>query len=394
MIGFIFALILGLQGAPAAQQGGSVAGQIQGRDGSRPAGVRVSALTVPSGNMGPETGANYFEFGPPAATALTDAQGRFRLEGLPAGRYFIMAGLVGQPTYYSGNGAGSQNPSTITTIAAGQSVPGLDFKLLFDVGTTVSGRINLGTNMAAGQTAVLTGSKVEEFLQTPLRPDGTFEFGRVPAGSYLLTTFPLPPGVIPQPVIVRNTDVKGLELAIPSTQTVTGKIVMQNGGPIPVSILGFYNVQSYIGATVNGDGTFAVKLHPARHTADVAGLPVGYRLVSVQLGSNDVTKGFNVGNTDVSGITVTVAGPLSLPRVKGKVNGLPIQRTTAARVELTGPIFGSLQAALASDGSFEIPKVVPGLYKVRVLQVPEFTPVELVVTSKPLTEVQLTVKPK
>jgi hypothetical protein len=303
-----------------------------------------------------------------------------------------LAGLTGLPTYYAGDGAGSLNPASIVTLTAGQSLQNIDFKLLADIGRTVSGQINLGSAMAKDQTAVLTGSKVEEFLQTPLRSDGSFEFGRVPSGTYLLSTFPPPPGIVPISVTVRNSDVKGLELYAPSTHTVTGRIVMQNGGPIPVSILGFYNAQSYIGATVEGDGSFSVKLHAARHTADVAGLPVGYRLTLVRIGTNDVTKGFTVGNADVSGLIVNVAGPLSLPRVKGKIDGLPIERTLAARVELTGPIFGSLQAAIASDGSFEIPKAVPGLYKVRLLQVPEFTPVELVVTNKSITHLQLKVR--
>jgi hypothetical protein len=191
---------------------------------------------------------------------------------------------------------------------------------------------------------------------------------------------------------VRTSDVTGLVLTSPATKKISGRIVMQNGGPIPVGILGFYNIKGYVGATVNPDGTFIANLHAAQHRVDVAGMPVGYMLSSVKIGSTDATKGFTMGNADVTGMVVTVTAPTPLPRVRGTVTGLPAARLAETKVELTGPVFGALQTAIRPDGSFDFPIMVPGLYKARLLQVPEFNPVELVVTDQPLTTVTLTVR--
>jgi hypothetical protein len=344
--------------------------------------------------MPPESGPNYFNAGPPGSTTLTDAQGRFRLENVPPGRYYVMAGLAADPTYYPDAGYKNQKNATIVTVAGGATVENIDIKLLGSLGQRVSGRLNLSQGMAPGQTATLTGSIVEEFLSVPVKPDGTFEFGRVPTGLYLLSTFPPPPGLDPVAVPVRNADVAGLVLTSPATKKVSGRIVMQNGGPIPAGILGFYNIKSYVGATVNPDGTFTANLHAAQHRVDVAGMPVGYTLSSARIGTTDVTKGFSVSNADVSGLVVTVTAPTPLPRLRGTITGLPAARLAEAKVELTGPVFGALQTAIRPDGSFDFPIMVPGLYIARLLQVPEFNPVEVVVTDQPLTTVTLTVRPR
>jgi hypothetical protein len=68
-----------------------------------------------------------------------------------------------------------------------------------------------------------------------------------------------------------------------------------------------------------------------------------------------------------------------LPKLRGKVVGVPAGSLTSARVELTGHIIGALQAPLQQDGSFEFAAVTPGSYRVRVPQVPSITPSVVVV---------------
>jgi hypothetical protein len=383
------------QGAPAAprpQSGGLIAGQIRTSDNALLPAIRVQALVVPSGNTRPEEGPNYYNAGPPASTALTDAQGRFRLENVPAGRYYIMAGTTRSPTYYPDAIDMNQRNATIITVTAGQTIDNIDFKLLGTAGHRLSGRLNFNAGVSPDQTITLTSSAIQDIVTIPASA-GTFDFGRVPPGLYLLTTYPQPSGLAPFAVSVRN-DVTNVVLTSPPTRTVTGKIVMQNGGPIPAGILGFYNVESYVSGTVHPDGTFTAKLHASRHRVDVAGMPVGYDLASVRIGSTDATRGFTVSNADISDVVVTVAAPKVLPRLRGTVTGLAPARLAEARVELTGPVFGTLQASIRPDGAFEFPIMVPGLYKVRLSQVPEFTPVDLVVTDQALTTATLTVRAK
>src|SRR5204862_6368560 len=101
-------------------------------------------------------------------------------------------------------------------------------------------------------------------------------------------------------------DVTGLDLVRPATHTVTGRIVVQNG-PLPRSILAFYTARSHVNVPINPDGTFTARLHSARHLVELAGMPGGYSVASVQAGSADVSQGLTVGNADVSGVVITVA---------------------------------------------------------------------------------------
>jgi hypothetical protein len=392
MIGFVLASILWLWGAPAAQSPfGIVSGQIKAQDGSAASEVRVAVLPVPTGTAYTESEALGFAARTPVSTGVTDKDGRFYLDDVPPGRYYILGGLTDAPTFYPAATNNNGKQPTVVTVVAGQTVGNLNFGLLWPLGRRVSGRLKLNAGIVPGQTVTLSGSKVEEFLEVPARKDLTFEFGRVPPGRYLLSTYPPPAGLMPIAVIVSNADVVGLELTSPPTHVVSGKIVVQNGGPVPDGILSLYNIQSYISAKINPDGTFTANVHAARHTIDVAGMPVGYSLLSVQSGTTDITKGFTVGTADMSGLVVTITAPVLRPKVIGRVEGLSGARLTSAKVQMNGPVFGTLEASIQPDGSFVLPIVVPGLYSVKLSQVAEFQPMKLVVTNQAVTEVTLNV---
>src|SRR5262249_24525217 len=156
----------------------------------------------------------------------TDGQGRYRLMNIPPGRYYVIAGVVGDATYYpaAANPAGA----TVITIGSGSTTENLDFRLLKAFGRKVSGRVkpNIGDTRVK---ATLFGGRLEEVLQVQVGPDGSFYFGHVPPGTYLLGLFPRPPGFSSLAVTVRDADVSGVELLLPPTRAVTGRIVVQNG---------------------------------------------------------------------------------------------------------------------------------------------------------------------
>lgn len=108
-------------------------------------------------------------------------------------------------------------------------------------------------------------------------------------------------------------------------------------------------------------------------------MPVGYTLASVRLGGQDVSEGVEVGAGDVSGLVITIAPPANLPRLRGKVIGVPASSLASARVELIGRVIGTFDAPVRQDGSFEFPAVTPGSYLVRIPQVPEVAPSFVVV---------------
>jgi hypothetical protein len=341
-------------------------------------------MPVPTSNAKPEDGVQYFTYPPPESSTLTDNQGRYRLTNLPPGSYYIMAGAFGEPTYYPGT-AGMETAMPVT-LGPGSTSANLDFKLLRLLGGKVAGHVKATGARDPQLKATLLGGKLEELLDAPIAADGTFEFGHVPPGTYLVGLFPRPPGFSSAVVKVGDRDVSGIELVAPPTQVVSGKIVVQNG-PLPHALLAFSTASSYVSATLNPDGTFSAKLHQARHRVDLAGMTVGYSVESVKVGTQDAMEGFAVGDKDISNIVITVNAPKRLPKIHGTVTGLAAAQLASTKVEVTGEINGSLQAGIQQDGSFEFPAVIPGLYRLRLTGVPDFKTMDVVVAGWDTTEV-------
>src|SRR5262245_2763229 len=76
-------------------QPGNVTGQLFSREGRPAAGVRIAAVPAPEGDD--RSSAAVLQ-----GITQTEADGRYRIEGLPPGRYYIFAGLIDYPNYYPG----------------------------------------------------------------------------------------------------------------------------------------------------------------------------------------------------------------------------------------------------------------------------------------------------
>lgn len=354
---------------------GSVTGQLRTVAGAPAIAIRVAAVIAPAPDARRVDGQQYVESVVPASTALTNNEGRYRLVNIPPGRYYILAGALPDATYYPGTA--TEDGAMVITIAAGATTANLDFRVLKAFGGTVTGRVRPHVGASPQEQAILSGGKLEELLEAPVASDGGFAFGHVPPGDYLLSLFPNPPGLASLVVRVGETDVAGVELAPPATRSITGRIVVQNG-PLPRARLLFDTPQGSIGAAINRDGTFNTRLHVARHDVYLAGLPPGYSVVSVRVGTMDASRGLVVGNDDISEVVITVAAPRSLPRLRGRITGLSAARVAPATVEATGPIIGTLTTAVRPDGSFEFSALPPGAYELRLPQVPGVGPIAVV----------------
>ena len=105
---------------------GTIAGQIRGPDGKTIQGIRIGAATVDEDAASASL----------ASVARSDEDGRFRLEGIPPGQYWIVAGALASPTYYPGT---DQKASAKTIMVAARTVvDGIDFSLV----TPLSGMSN------------------------------------------------------------------------------------------------------------------------------------------------------------------------------------------------------------------------------------------------------------
>ncbi|HLQ76497.1 MAG TPA: carboxypeptidase regulatory-like domain-containing protein [Terriglobia bacterium] len=111
-----------LQGIPTLpNQGGTITGTLTTDTKTPAAGVRVAAMVQPENFADVASAASL------ASIAETDEAGRYRLENVPPGRYYLTAGRVELPTYYPGTldiAAGR-----IVTVGAGLTVAGVDFAL-------------------------------------------------------------------------------------------------------------------------------------------------------------------------------------------------------------------------------------------------------------------------
>jgi large repetitive protein len=349
---------------------GAVEGMLRTLEGTPAIAVRVVAYKV-QGSGNPDDNLNYFELGRPSNTTQTDNDGHYAMMDLAPGVYWIMAGTAGQGVYYPGTP--NLKEATKITVISNEIVEGLDMKLLSRYGGKVSGRVNADMALLGQRSVTVTGPPLEDLVEVPVNPDGSFQLPQLPPGDLLLSMYPPTSGMPSVKIKVTNTDVTGEELTPLPTQTVTGRIVV-NKGPIPNGIyLLFETEKTQVGATINADGTFVAQLHAATHQVNVAGLPVGYSLASVHIGSQDVTPGIAVAKKDISDVVVSLNAPQRLAVIRGRITGLEPSRYPATRVELTGLIIGALQANVRQDGTFEFPAVIPGLYTLKLNSVPEFS---------------------
>jgi protocatechuate 3,4-dioxygenase beta subunit len=56
--------------------------------------VRVVVIAVPEGNTTPDESPNYFDLAAPLDRTLTDNEGRYRLQEIAPGRYYLLAGAA------------------------------------------------------------------------------------------------------------------------------------------------------------------------------------------------------------------------------------------------------------------------------------------------------------
>jgi hypothetical protein len=117
LIAIMLTLMLSLQGNPVLPQGGRVTGVLRTAEGAPASKVRVSATMSPRSSS--ESTAELVSLGE------TGEDGRFVLENIPPGRYYIVAGRVDLPTVYPGTQEIAKG--TTITVTSGATVSGIDF---------------------------------------------------------------------------------------------------------------------------------------------------------------------------------------------------------------------------------------------------------------------------
>ncbi|HET9217600.1 MAG TPA: carboxypeptidase-like regulatory domain-containing protein, partial [Terriglobia bacterium] len=358
-------LLIGVLLAPAVVAAqipkGTVSGEIRNREGQPAAGVRVSAMAVPDAGFPANSGTALVSIG------TTDNQGRYTLENVLPGRYYITAGFVDLPTYYPGVSAVSG--ATVVNVLSGTPVTGINFAVTNNLGVTVRGRVRraTGTGGVGGQPIAMIGGN-RPIQQATTAADGSFQFQRVLPGTYQLTS----PGAAGRPsqpvsVVVGDQDVTGLEIVVIPTATVTGNVVVEGNGMKPrvqLQLSPFKGTGQTSGMSTQPDGTFRANVPEGEYRVSWTNLPVGHELKSITTGSVDLlTTPLKVSvDTPPEPIKVLLAVDGNpWVKVSGRVINLGSNRTLV----LTGPSVEQIQLTVNPDGTFQIPQALPGTYQIR-----------------------------
>jgi TonB family protein len=344
---------------------GAISGQLLSREGRPATGIRVSAMVIPDGGV-PVSAASAL-----VSSVLTDTSGRYRLENVPPGQYYVTAGFLDSPTYYPGTSALSG--ATAVRVEAGASVMGISFSLTASAGVSVSGRIvrRPGTPASGTQRVVLSGTPSP--VETTANADGTFQFTRVRPGTYNVV---VTPSVLLHPVsiVVTDKEVSGVEIVVVPTVEVTGTLEVEGNGPRPRISLSFspYRGGAGIpGAGLSANGSFRAVLPEGDYRMGWSNLPVGYELRAITSGSTDllINPLKIVGGESVRPITVAlgVGTPLPWSKVSGRFTGLTnlSNMPPGGRFSLSlsgGSGLDPLSVMVSADGSFEFERVLAGTY--------------------------------
>ena len=328
MIAFLVTLLMA-QGIPALPgQSGTVSGIVRTSAGTPAAGVRVSAM-VP-----PEAGTEAALAGSFAALAQTDEQGRYRLEGIPQGRYFIVAGRVDLPTFYPGTADVSN--ARIFAITPGGAVSGIDFVMMDN------------SIRSAGSSGVFFG--------------------------------------------IANSSLLQLQMTIPI------RVRMEPAAKLPVFAAGSFTMVRFTDTSTGVQraqtikDSFVFNLSPSGNTpefrVDVVNLPVGYVVKSIMFGTTDVTSNplkipaallprptvvTANGITQVTNVPAPPAGQ-PVPELTITLATVPVSAVSGARVtgrakdtEPRSIYMSGNPGTFFSDGTFEFRGVAPGRYSIAAM---------------------------
>jgi hypothetical protein len=141
----------------------------------------------------------------PYKNAKTDDQGNFRLYGLPPGNYFVRTDTTNQSAqsgeqifqlaYYPGTPA-IENAQRIS-VTAGSEAGGIRFSVGKQKLFSISGKVIDSTGFSGPRKYLVRAGRasgVEDAADADIGADGSFNFGGVPSGEYLLWAATLPAG--------------------------------------------------------------------------------------------------------------------------------------------------------------------------------------------------------
>ena len=369
------------------QPGGVITGTVYDEDSQPVVGAQVQAF--PAGH-GSHSGIS--------AAGQTNDLGGYRLFGIPAGKYYVVAtgnpafGLKAQtdevylPTLYPGTSdAGQALP---VEVRAGDEQQGIDMNLVLSRGASVRGRVIMpaAAKSSAGAYVQLLPRDAppdipQQFTQygsVAQDGKGNFEIHGVPPGAYNLSANwgdgkGFYHGLAP--IDVGNENLDGVTVTLSPGFSLQGRVNADPGMPLNFTQLSIYLEPTGAagmgagGAKINPDGTFVFEnIFEGDYRVHVAGFPEEFYLKSAKWGGADaLSSGFNA-TREQSGGTLVIDLALDGGRVDGTVihDSQPVPGALVALVpDPPNRSREELYSQTAADplGRFSLPGLPPGDFK-------------------------------
>jgi hypothetical protein len=288
----------------------------------------------------------------------SDDSGQFRLVGLSPGEYVVMATVretwttdgkekvvyAYAPSYFPGTA--NAGDAARVKVAIGQEVGAVDITLQPMRAVTVSGMALAadGAPLSGGNISLsqeITGPSGGSFMGmggTTVAADGSWKLREVPPGEFQLsarsaTSRDKPAEMATMTLVVQGADIEGLTLSADPGGTLAGRLVTDDGSPLPVSrgslritsqttIPGRRPQPMLVGdnnGVVGSAGDFTLKGVSGPSMVRVMLLPPGWAIKSIDVGDKDYvdTPLEITGGREVDGARIVLSN--RFPTLTGQI---------------------------------------------------------------------------
>jgi len=322
---------------------GFIAGTIQQEDGSPAIHVRVAVMPV---EENPAKAAG----NPGVLLALdeTDESGRYRLEAIPPGRYYVIAGSVIAPTFYPG----ATQISEATTVTVGKNSVTTDINFTISKTSTQPESSSGNSTFSASLNAAIANLKNQ------------FASSSSPSGTKVLTP---PPQIQLNGRIVLAEGSKGDGFPGWLSLNQQSAVVVRDERGV-IQVLGYDPNRKSVRVSVASDGTFTFDAPEGRGRISVAELPKGFLLHSITAGGRDLLKNnLDVAPQGTPEIVIVVSGDFRPKyRVDGRIKSPSGTDPFGEMIELISESGTTVRMIVGVQGSFAFMNVVPGEYTVTI----------------------------
>lgn len=349
----------------------------------------------------------------PALAARSDDLGRYRISGLRAGQYALIA-AVGQvvvteaaaefPGYGTSYfpGTADANEIQLLSVGAAQELTDLDFRLTRQKSFTIAGHAaDSEGNPVTGGIALMprrrSGAIAAIQMGARIDREGGFEFLNVPPGEYVVqVTRGMGRNVFSEGefayrfVDIVDADVKNLDLQTGLGSTITGRLIFDGGEPPPLERLELSAMPVDLDRTPGGQ-TARARINPDDYTFELTRIngprriqvmqpPSGWMLKGVVINGVDVTdEPLAFGREDQSLADVEVTLTNRATRLSGRI----AETRDVLATDLGVLVFSTgrdqwylntryiRRSTVRSDGSFSFEGLPPGEYYVLAAYPPD-----------------------